>query len=178
MVAPRRRPTGSRRASRRRTRARPSSGLADALRVFEIHPGQCGVLLYVADALAAAFVVPHPADYRALHPTLLHDLYGELIHHYATVRHGRCPTSAPASDDTAVPVARRPAGRGAPAAAEWADFHDRLMAGGLLGDEYTFQHVYAMGRYRLSRFLPPFERRRENHIGEIDHRRGRARSRT
>lgn len=57
-------------------------GLADALRVFEIHPGQCGVLVYVADALAAAFVVPHPDDYRALHPTLLQDRYGELIHQY------------------------------------------------------------------------------------------------
>lgn len=40
-------------------------GLADALRVFEIHPHQCGVMVYVADALAAAFVVPHPDDYRA-----------------------------------------------------------------------------------------------------------------
>ena len=58
-------------------------GLADALRVFEIHPGQCGVMVYVSDALAAAFVVPHPEDYRALHASLLQDLYGELIHHYA-----------------------------------------------------------------------------------------------
>ena len=53
-------------------------GLADALRVFEIHHGQCGVLVYVADALAAAFAVPHPEDYRALHPTLVHDLFGEF----------------------------------------------------------------------------------------------------
>lgn len=36
-----------------------------------------------ADALAAAFVVPHPADHRALHPTLLQDMYGELVHQYA-----------------------------------------------------------------------------------------------
>jgi hypothetical protein len=72
-------------------------GLSDALRVFEIHPGQCGVLLYVADALAAAFVVPHPEDYRALHTTLVHDLYGELIYHYAVLRACRCPTSGPAS---------------------------------------------------------------------------------
>ncbi|MFF8376398.1 hypothetical protein ACF07V_09750 [Streptomyces sp. NPDC015661] len=35
-------------------------GLGEALRVFELHPGQCGLLLYVTDALAAAFVVPHP----------------------------------------------------------------------------------------------------------------------
>ena len=62
--------TGSRPASRRRTPGATVSGLEDALRVFEIHPGQCGVLVYVADALAAAFVVPHPDDYRALHSTL------------------------------------------------------------------------------------------------------------
>ncbi|MFF1422074.1 hypothetical protein [Streptomyces sp. NPDC058280] len=36
-----------------------------------------------ADALAAAFVVPHPADHRALHPTLLQDMHGELVHQYA-----------------------------------------------------------------------------------------------
>ena len=58
-------------------------GLADALRVFEIHPRQCGVLVYAADALGAAFAVPHPDDYRALHATLLQDLFGELIHQYA-----------------------------------------------------------------------------------------------
>src|SRR5690606_20382029 len=42
--------------------------LEDALRHFEIHPGQCGVMVYVADTLASAFVLPHPDDYRALHP--------------------------------------------------------------------------------------------------------------
>ncbi|MYV60025.1 hypothetical protein GTW37_11300, partial [Streptomyces sp. SID4931] len=51
-------------------------GLADALRIFEIHPGQCGVMVYVSDALAAAFVVPHPDDYRLLHASLVEDLYG------------------------------------------------------------------------------------------------------
>lgn len=58
-------------------------GLADALRIFEIHPGQCGVMVYVSDALAAAFVVPHPDDYRLLHASLVEDLYGELVHQYA-----------------------------------------------------------------------------------------------
>src|SRR5690606_35292178 len=57
-------------------------GLEEALRVFEIHPGQCGVMVYVADALASAFVTPHPDDYRALHPTLIEDLFGELVYVY------------------------------------------------------------------------------------------------
>lgn len=58
-------------------------GLGDALRIFEIHPDQCGVMVYVSDALAAAFVVPHPEDYRLLHASLVEDLYGELVHQYA-----------------------------------------------------------------------------------------------
>ncbi len=140
-------------------------GLGEALRVFEIHPGQCGVLLYVADALAAAFVVPHPADYRALHLTLLHDLYGELIHHYATFGMD-VPSFRASIRDTAVRSLADLRTEARRQRSEWADFHDRYMTGGLLGDEYTFQEVYKMGHYRLSRFLPSFERRRENHVGE------------
>ncbi|MFF5212906.1 hypothetical protein [Streptosporangium sp. NPDC000396] len=141
------------------------TGLQDALRVFEIHPGQCGVLIYVADALASAFVVPHPDDYRALHPTLVQNLYGELIYHYAML-------SAPVQDfraridggsvrtlaDLRIQVRRQ--------RDEWAAFHDDVMAGGLLDTDYTFGQVYRMGPFTLSRFLPPFHRQRENHIGE------------
>lgn len=140
-------------------------GLADALRVFEIHPGQCGALLYVADALAGALVVPHPDDYRVLHPTLLKDLYGELVHQYALL-------SAPVQefrarlDDSAV---RTPADLRAAVRRqrdEWAAFHDGTMAGGLLGAEYSFQRVHRLGRFSLWRFLPAFRRHVENHIGE------------
>lgn len=59
------------------------SGLADAMRVFEIHQRQSGVLVFVADALASAFIVPHPDDYRLLHETLLTDFYGELLFYYS-----------------------------------------------------------------------------------------------
>jgi hypothetical protein len=38
---------------------RSISGLEDALRVFEIHEGQVGVALFVGDALASVYVVPH-----------------------------------------------------------------------------------------------------------------------
>ncbi|MFK0257060.1 ARPP-2 domain-containing protein [Streptomyces sp. NPDC090445] len=140
-------------------------GLADALRIFEIHPGQCGVLLYVADALAAAFAVPHPDDYRALHPTLLQDLYGELIHHYATLM-------PPVPDFRArIPDAQiRSLAHLRTAVAEqesaWAHFHDTTMATGLLEQAYTWQRVYRMGRFTLSRFLPLFRPKQENHIGE------------
>ncbi|MEV6864804.1 hypothetical protein AB0M44_27830 [Streptosporangium subroseum] len=141
-------------------------GLQDALRVFEIHPGQCGVLVYTADALAAAFVVPHPDDYRALYPTLIHDLYGELIYHYAMFNMPVSDFRARIVDATVRSLADLRA-QARQQQEEWAAFHDRVMAGGLLGTGYTYQRVYEMGDYRLSRFLPPFERQRENHIGEL-----------
>ncbi|UNO43316.1 hypothetical protein [Streptomyces sp. MST-110588] len=140
-------------------------GLADALRVFEIHPGQCGVLVHLADALAAAFVVPHPEDYRALHPTLVQDLYGELIHHYATLMSPVPDFKARIPDAGISSLAGL---RTAVAEQEdaWKRFHDTTMAGGLLEQAYTWRTVHRMGRFTLSRFLPPFRPKRENHIGE------------
>jgi hypothetical protein len=58
-------------------------GLQDALRMFEIHDGQVGVAVFVCDALAEIFVVPHPNDYRALHKTLVEDAYADLIVQYS-----------------------------------------------------------------------------------------------
>lgn len=138
-------------------------GLADALRVFEIHPGQCGVLVYTADALAAAFVVPHPDDYRALHPSLVQDLYGELVYQYALL-HTAVPDFVPrigavdslAGLRTAVADQQR----------AWARFHDGTMAAGLLEPSYAVQKVYRAGEFTLSRFLPAFRPREENHLGE------------
>jgi len=140
-------------------------GLADALSVFEIHPGQCGVLVYLADALAAAFVVPHPEDYRTLHPTLVQDLYGDLVHHYATLM-------PPVSDFRAhiAGTGVRSLGELRAAAAEqtdrWAEFHDTTMAAGLVEQESVWQPVRRMGRFTLSRFLPEFRPKQDNHIGE------------
>ncbi|MFF9842327.1 hypothetical protein [Streptomyces sp. NPDC013740] len=147
-------------------------GLAEALRVFEIHPGQCGLMLYVADALAAAFVVPHPEDYRILHPTLVEDLFGELVHQYAHY-------GAPVADFTASlesgSIHSLAQLRAAARAQEraWAEAHDGLMARDLLQTPYAFEQVHRMGSFRLFRFLPPFLRSgQEQHIGELisDHR--------
>ncbi|WP_067796703.1 ARPP-2 domain-containing protein [Actinomadura formosensis] len=140
-------------------------GLEDALRIFEIHPGQCGVMVYVADALASAFVVPHPDDYRALHPTLVEDLFGELIYMYGLL-------GAPAAD-----LSARIDGTGIGslddlrAAAElrqeeWASFHDGVMAGRLFDADGSRQVVQHLRGFELSRFLPSFALREENHIGE------------
>jgi hypothetical protein len=142
-------------------------GLADALRAFEIHPGQCGVALYVADALAGVFVVPHPADYRALHTTLLEDMYGEVLFHYTTYVAGVPDFVAAIDADRVASFAdlRREAVR---QTHDWARFHDGAMAAGLFGEEaYTYQRVYRLGEFTLSRMLPSFRLHEENHIGEL-----------
>ncbi|MFB7592690.1 hypothetical protein [Streptomyces sp. NPDC056169] len=152
-------------------------GLAEALRIFELHPGQCGLLLYVADALAAAFVVPHPDDYRLLHPTLVEDLYGELVHQYAYYG-GPVPEFTARIRDGAGGIRTLADLRAAARAQEraWVEAHDGLMARDLLETSYAFERVYRMGGFDLHRFLPPFLRDgREQHIGELitDHK-GRA----
>ncbi|MER6118188.1 hypothetical protein E6R60_31425 [Streptomyces sp. A0642] len=142
-------------------------GLGDALRAFEIHPGQCGVMVYAADALAAAFVVPHPDDYRLLHPSLVQDLYGELVHQYAMY-------GAPVADFTArIPDGTRLRTLADLRAAalrqgrKWSEAHDTLFARELLETSYGFERVYRMGSFTLWRFLPPFLRNRGGqHIGE------------
>ncbi|MEU5161500.1 hypothetical protein AB0G74_18100 [Streptomyces sp. NPDC020875] len=145
----------------------PVPGLDEALRVFEIHPGQCGVLLYTADDLAGAFVVPHPEDYRALHATLVEDLYGESVHHHAV--YGRPVPAFKARLGSGRGIRDladlRAAARRAEAA--WARDHDAVMAAGLLAGAYRFERVYTLGGFTLERFLPPFVPGREQHIGEL-----------
>jgi transcriptional regulator with GAF, ATPase, and Fis domain len=40
------------------------------------------------------------------------------------------------------------------------------MPAGLLEQAYTWQTIHRMGRFTLSRFLPAFRPKQENHIGE------------
>ncbi|MER6914206.1 hypothetical protein ABT354_21245 [Streptomyces sp. NPDC000594] len=142
-------------------------GLAEALRIFEIHPGQCGVLVYAADSLAAAFAVPHPEDYRVLHPTLVEDLYGEVVHQYAFFGAPVPEFTAELGDGRHIRSLAdlRAAARGAERA--WEEGHSTLMAARLLDAPYAFRRVYTLGSFTLWRFLPSFRRGEpEQHIGE------------
>ncbi|MGW0646477.1 ARPP-2 domain-containing protein [Streptomyces badius] len=148
-------------------------GLGDALRIFEIHPDQCGVMVYVSDALAAAFVVPHPDDYRLLHASLVEDLYGELVHQYAL--YGAPVADTPVRIGGADHIRDLGELRSAARAQEraWAEAHDTLFARELLDTSYAFERVYRMKSFTLWRFLPPFVRDGGGqHIGETitDHR--------
>nr|WP_211588681.1 hypothetical protein [Allorhizocola rhizosphaerae] len=123
------------------------------------------MMLYVADALAAAFVVPHPDDYRALHPTLLLDLYGEVLYHYAYL-YPAVPDFTARLDDTRIAGVADLRAQLAQVRTDWTAFHT-LMAGGLLtAGPFTVTPVQRMGRFTLSRFLPAFHPDTENHIGE------------
>ncbi|MEU2179772.1 ARPP-2 domain-containing protein [Streptomyces thermolilacinus] len=144
-------------------------GLAEALRVFEIHPRQCGVMVYAGDALAAAFVVPHPDDYRALHPSLVQDLYGELVHQYALYG-PPVPEFAARIDDADGRVRTLADLRAAARAQEraWTAAHDGVMARELLETTYAWERVRDAGPFRLYRFLPPFRAGTGGqHIGEV-----------
>nr|WP_202546995.1 hypothetical protein [Streptomyces sp. SID2119] len=142
-------------------------GLGDALRIFEIHPDQCGVMVYVSDALAAAFVVPHPEDYRLLHASLVEDLYGELVHQYALYGAPVPEFGARLGDGAHI---RTLAGLRAAARGQqrvWGEAHESLFARELLDSSYGFDRVYRMGSFTLWRFLPPFVRDGSGqHIGE------------
>ncbi|WP_405618782.1 ARPP-2 domain-containing protein [Streptomyces sp. NBC_01508] len=143
-------------------------GLADALRVFEIHPGQCGVMVYVADALAAAFVVPHPDDYRALHPTLLQDMYGELIYQYAYFGGSVTDFDARLGDGRHIRTLADLRAAARRREREWRESHDTIMARELLGKSYAFERVYRMASFDMYRFLPPFRIGSDGqHIGEL-----------
>jgi hypothetical protein len=144
------------------------AGLADALRVFEIHDDQVGLLVFVADALASAFVVPHPDDYRQLHRSLLSDFYGELLYQYGLlyrdvqsfdIHIDPAHVRSLADLRAAVESGRR----------EWHD-HTALMTAGLLDRTTTWQGVHRAGPFRLTRFIGELKPDRESHIGEAIHR--------
>ncbi|RPK86053.1 MULTISPECIES: hypothetical protein [Streptomyces] len=142
-------------------------GLGDALRIFEIHPGQCGVMVYVCDALAAAFVVPHPDDYRLLHASLVEDLYGELVHQHAL--YGAPVPENPVRIGGEEHIRDLGELRAAARVQEraWEEAHDTLFSRELLDTPYAFDKVYRMKSFTLWRFLPPFVRDGGGqHIGE------------
>jgi hypothetical protein len=142
-------------------------GLADALRVFEIHERQAGVLVFVGDALASAFVVPHPDDYRALHRSLLADFYAEILVHYGYYYPELAPARAlvDEADEAGVRSLADLAARVDRMRREWADF-SALLAAGVQDREARAQDVYELGPFRLERFVTELRLHEENHIGE------------
>ncbi|WP_293909761.1 hypothetical protein [Deinococcus sp.] len=140
-------------------------GFEDALKTFEIHDGQVGVLVYVADKLASAFVVPSSQDYRALHYTLLSDYFGELIGRYALLYShspelGATPDTSQARTLADLRIALDGARQ------HWADFAHTSMLGDLVGRPLSRQKIYDVGGMRLERFMTDLNLEQTNTIGE------------
>jgi hypothetical protein len=139
-------------------------GLEDALRLFEIHENQVGVLVFVGESLASAFVVPHPKDYVQLHSTLLSDFYGELIWQYGI--HAAetiiLPEELCVEDINSIQDLRRELNS---LRARW-DALGRDMAPGLLNATYEASTAYRFTPFTLRRFMGDLNPKAENHIGE------------
>jgi hypothetical protein len=140
------------------------SGLEDALRIFEIHERQVGVLLFVAEALASAFVASDPMDYQSLHLTLLQDFYGELIYQYGLLYDTTIPLSVTIDDKNINDLAGLRAASET-ARARWGEFHG-FQASDLIGRQALVQRIYTGGPFTLERFITDLDPSGENHIGE------------
>jgi hypothetical protein len=143
---------------------RSIADLSEALRIFEIHEQQVGVLLFVGEMLATAFVVSHPADYRALHETLLTDAYGETFYYYglygrATDLEGCCIKDDLVHNLTSLrsEVFRM--------RQSWSDFQAQ-MAADLIGRSIQSHQIYQAGAFSLQRFVTDLDRNQSNYIGE------------
>lgn len=149
------------------TLGRDINRLDAALRTFEIHEGQCGLLICVADALASVFVVPHPEDYRLLHQSLIEDFYGDLIYQYS-YQYRDLPRLEPFDDG---PRPQKPAnlaelrGMFESSRHRWAEV-GQLLANGLVGRSVQSDRIYRAGPFSLQRFVTSLRLDDENHIGE------------
>jgi hypothetical protein len=142
---------------------RSIAGLEDALRLFEIHEDQVGVLIFVAEALASVFVVSHPDDYRRLHRSLLEDFYSELMIEYGLY-------GGPASMEASLETQGIQSLEDLAAALErmhldWSSFHED-MAHGIFARDLHAEKVYRCGPFQLQRFATALDLHDENHIGE------------
>ena len=140
------------------------SRLEDALRVFEIYPKQVGVLIFVAEALASAFVVPTPEDYRLLHKSLLEDFYGELIYQYGLMYDTSFPMDVSINESEINDLASLRLAI-EKMRTDWASFQG-FMAEGILGRQLQSKIVYNAGPFRMQRFITDIQLKEENHIGE------------
>jgi hypothetical protein len=146
---------------------RAITGLEEALRVFEIHPQQVGLLIYVAEVLASAFVVSHPADYVSLHYQLLEDFYGELIYNYALI-YDKTYELTLSIDESKINNLADLRSAVVKMRSDWARFNQSTMLTGLIGRSLKLKTIYKAGCFELQRFITNIESRvEENHIGEI-----------
>ncbi|WP_407573064.1 ARPP-2 domain-containing protein [Deinococcus altitudinis] len=140
-------------------------GFEDALKTFELHDGQVGMLVFVGEQLASAFVVPSAQDYRRLHRSLLEDLYGELVLRYAALYPDLPLLQATPRFEHARSLADLREGL-VTLRREWATFAQVNMLTDLLDRPLTTEKVYEPGKLRLERFVTDLDPAQVNHVGE------------
>jgi hypothetical protein len=141
--------------------------LGEALNLFELHPGQCGALIFIADALASAFVAPHPQDYRLMHAALIKDLYAEIFWDYAALGYDVQPFAVELGDAPIADLAALRA-RFELARQRWADW-ELSMGEDLIGRVATRRRQYDIGpgpRYTLETFITDLSTNMSEHVGE------------
>ena len=137
--------------------------LENALRLFEIHEHQVGVLLFVSEVLASAFIVPTHNDYRALHSSLLEDFYGETFYYHGLYG-AASELKATINEDTVNNLSdlERTLQR---MRLDWADFQG-FMANDLLNRSIEAERIYTAGSFGLQRFITDLSLTGNNYIGE------------
>lgn len=123
-------------------------GLSEALALFELHAGQCGVLLFVGDQLASASIVSHPDDWFAVYRSLIGDFFGTIVRRYglayADVPEFGVTLEGRSLDAIAASLQEE--------RSDWARFSGE-MASGLFGRDVAVEVLRKVGRYRLVRFV-------------------------
>ncbi len=142
---------------------RSISDLSEALRVFEIHENQVGVLLFVGEMLATAFILPHPKDYRDLHEMLLTDAYGETFYYYGL--YGQAQELRCAIKDQSIHNLADLRSALTKMRQEWSDVQS-MMSEDLLQRPIQSQQIYQAGVFSLQRFITDLDRTHTNYIGE------------
>ncbi len=135
--------------------------LADALRVFEIVEGQCGMLLFFKDLLFGSFVAPTPEDYRSVHDSLVLDMFPAELLELAAYDVPVFKTSVSSQGVRTIQDLRTALANEEKAWGEWSKY----MAGDLLRDA-MMSSVYSMEGYALERFVTTLTRTGEHHTGE------------
>lgn len=141
-----------------------NAAFEEALRIFEVHEQQVGVLIFHADQLLSVSIVSHPEDYRALHAALVEDFYGELLLQYGFL--GDVPPLGLNIDARHVSSLNDLRAALTRMRTHWAGFMGN-MAGGVLGAEVNAVTVYEAGPFRLQRFISALNPSEENHLGEV-----------
>lgn len=141
--------------------------LDEALSLFELHQGQSGVLIFIADVLASAFVAPHPEDYRLMHASLIQDLYAEIFWHYGALDYDVPPFAIALGDAplTSLDALRERFER---TRQEWADW-ELSFGADLVGRQATRTRQYDVGPgplYTLETFITDLQTDEQEHVGE------------